>query len=148
LNNREPASKDLQLAEDLRRVVGDFVRMVRAQADTPSDAQSETLGLLGRHGPLSIAKLGQHRRVKHQSMRLVIGHLETSGLICRKADPADGRKQLIDLTEQGRTALESARKSRADWIADALQQHFSEEDRRALRETLRALERMIDANKI
>ncbi|WP_341962756.1 hypothetical protein [Pseudomonas sp. RC10] len=63
------------MAEQLRRVIGNLVREVRNGAHAPSSAQSETLGLLDRHGPTSISSMAAHRHVKHQSMRLVVAQL-------------------------------------------------------------------------
>ena len=40
------------------------MRSVRASADTPTLAQTETLGLLDRNGPLSIAEMPTHLQVK------------------------------------------------------------------------------------
>lgn len=105
------------LAEDLRRVIGNLVREVRSGAQTPSSAQSETLGLLDRHGPISISAMAERRHVKHQSMRLVVAQLEQQQLVTRAPDPSDARKQLIDLTLQGRAALEHNRHQRSDWLA-------------------------------
>lgn len=111
-----------QVAEDLRRVIGNLVRKVRSEAHTPSSAQSETLGFIERNGPTSISEMAVHRHVKHQSMRLVVAQLEQQLLVTRAPDPGDGRKLLIALTPAGQAALEQGRLQRSDWLANQLRQ--------------------------
>ena len=42
--DKNPTAEALALGEELRRVVGTFVRSIRREADTPTGSQSETLG--------------------------------------------------------------------------------------------------------
>jgi DNA-binding MarR family transcriptional regulator len=135
----------LEMAERLRRVIGGFVRVVRAHADTPSSAQSETLGLLEREGPMSIAALAERRNVRHQSMRLVVAQLETDGLVGLKHDPADRRSKLVAITRKGGAAVVRGRQARAAWIARALQDNFTQQERQTLNSAVDALERLIKA---
>ncbi|TPW30586.1 MarR family transcriptional regulator [Martelella alba] len=130
------------LAENLRRAVGGFVRKVRAEAGTPGSARVETLALLDGFGAMSTSDLARHRGVKHQSMRLVVGELETEGLLIRSPSPSDGRRQLLSLSEEGRLVLEGARASRSEWIAGALAMHLDAEERRVMREAAALLERI------
>lgn len=134
-----------QLAEDLRSVVGNLVREVRSGSDTPSSAQSETLGLLDRHGPASISALAAHRHVKHQSMRLVIAQLEQQQRVTRGPDPSDARKQLFELTHAGRAALEHSRLQRSDWLARQLKEKATASQLQTLEAAVRILEQLIAA---
>ncbi|MBD1552839.1 MarR family winged helix-turn-helix transcriptional regulator [Pseudomonas typographi] len=118
--SQHAVSRAEQVAEGLRRVVGDLVRKVRNEAHTPSSAQSETLGFIDRNGAASISEVAAYRHVKHQSMRLVIDQLELQALVTRTPDPVDGRKQLIELTAKGKAALETGRSQRSQWLADEL----------------------------
>jgi DNA-binding MarR family transcriptional regulator len=131
-----------QLAEDLRRVVGNLVREVRSGSHTLSSAQSETLGLLDRHGPASISAIAAHRHVKHQSMRLVIAQLEQQQLVTRSLDPSDARKQLFELTHQGRVALEHSRHQRSDWLARQLKEKTTASELQTLEAAVRILEQL------
>lgn len=132
----------LALAERMRQALGDFVRATRAQADTPSTARAETLGLLDREGAMSTAALAEKRNVKHQSMRLVLAQLEEDGLIERSANTHDRRSQLVALTAQGRAALLGDRRARAEWIAKALRDQLTAEERHALETTVAVLARI------
>lgn len=135
-----------QLAEDLRRLIGNLVRTVRAGSQTPSTAQSETLGLIDRDGPCSISAMAAHRNVKHQSMRLVVSQLEQQHLVTRAPDPADARKQIIGLTEQGRRALDVSRHQRSDWLGRRLKEKATPEERLTLEAAIRILENLMVAD--
>ncbi len=50
-----------ELSESLRQSVGAFVRATRSRADTLPPSRSETLGLLARSGPQSMAELAAGR---------------------------------------------------------------------------------------
>ena len=134
-----------QVADDLRRVVGDLVRTVRNEAHTPSSAQSETLGFIDRNGGASISELAVFRHVKHQSMRLVVDQLESQALVSRTPDPVDGRKQRINLTEHGKAALESSRNQRSQWLADRIRQTANAAEVETLRNAIEILGRVLAA---
>lgn len=132
------------LAEELRGVVGQFVRAVRARAGTPSDAQGETLAFLERAGPVSIAALADGRGVKHQSMRLVTARLEAEGLIELLEDPQDRRGYLVRLTKKGAAANAAARKARAQWIAAALAATLEPGEMATLKAAVPLLRKIVD----
>ncbi|MBS1184325.1 MAG: hypothetical protein H6Q99_4205 [Proteobacteria bacterium] len=141
--NLGPTPDALELGEDLRRVVGQFVRGVRLKADTPTSSQSETLALLDREGALSVASLAARRHVRHQSMRLVVDQLEAKGLVVRMENPADGRSQLVCLSEPGRLALSRSREARSLEIAALIDERLSDEDRRVVRAAIAVIERLL-----
>lgn len=122
----------LVLAEQLRATLGKFVRGIKAEANTPTTSQSETLSLLERVGPLSVAELAECRNVRHQSMRLVVGQLEAEGLINKSPNPADGRSQLLSITGSGQERLSRSRDARTSQIAKVITERLSDEDRRTL----------------
>jgi len=132
------------LADDLREVIGRFVRAVRSRAPTPSQARAETLSLLERTGPVSIALLADGRGVTHQSMRLVIARLESEGWIELVADPQDRRGYLVHLTKKGIAENASARKARAEWIADALVSTMDPSEMATLRAAVPLLQKIVE----
>lgn len=143
-----PAASEIEsLADDLREVIGRFVRAVRSQAHTPSDAHAETLSFLERSGPVSIAALADGRGVKHQSMRLVIARLESEGLIELIADPQDRRGYRVHLTKKGFAENATARKARAEWIADALAATMDTSEIATLKAAVPLLQKMVDLDK-
>jgi DNA-binding MarR family transcriptional regulator len=131
------------LAEELRLVIGNLVRKVRTETQTPSSAQAETLGYIARKGSMSIAEMAALRQVKHQSMRLVIDQLQRQGLVARHADPADGRKQLIALTSMGKATVIRSRAQRAKWLANRIDDLTTSEDRKTLHAAVGILDRLL-----
>ncbi|WP_026792814.1 MarR family winged helix-turn-helix transcriptional regulator [Pleomorphomonas oryzae] len=142
MTDKEPTAEALALGEALRRVVGTFVRSIRREADTPTSSQSETLGLLDRQGAMSVAGLAAERKVKHQSMRLVVEQLETNGLVTRLPNPEDGRSQLVALSDEGRAALARSRSARQQQIAALIDTRLSDADRQVLRAAIEIIERL------
>ena len=132
----------LILAESLRITFGRFVRSVRAHAETPTTSQSETLLLLEKSGPLTVAELAGCRNVRHQSMRLVATQLEADGLVSKLLNPADRRSQLLSITEQGREILSLSREARTTKIAALIEERLTEEDRRKLEAAILVIERL------
>lgn len=138
----DPGDTTEALAEDLRRAVGRFVRAVRQDTSQPTSAQSETLGLLDRQGPMTTAELAEARHVKHQSMRLVIAQMAEDGLILRSAHPDDARSQMIGLTEHGKAILAQYRADRARSIATLMRARLSGAEQKTLRLAVNLLDRL------
>ena len=95
-----------RLASELRMVLGHLMRRLRAEHRF-SLSQGAVLGRLDREGTKSIGDLALAERVRPQSMTQTISDLEADGLIARRADPADGRRILVELTDQGLQTLEA-----------------------------------------
>jgi len=130
-----------RLASELRMVLGHLMRRLRAEHRF-SLSQGAVLGRLDREGTKSIGDLAVAERVRPQSMTQTIGDLETEGLIERHADPSDGRRILVELTEQGRRTLEADRRQREGWLARAIAEDLSQEEQRVLIEALGLLRRL------
>ena len=77
-------------------------------------------------------------------MATIVSALGERGLIERTPDPQDGRRQVISLTEAGRQRAESARQVREEWLAHAMQERFSERERRMILDALSLLERLTE----
>ena len=135
-------SANFELAERLRAAIGSFVRRTRECAGTPSDARSETLGLLDRKGPLSAAMVAKARAVTHQSARKVLSDMEVGGLVNGEPSPRDGRERLYRLSEDGMVELRQSRSARTRWIAVRLENILDEDDRETLAAAIALLERM------
>ena len=131
------------LASELRVVLGHLIRRLRSEHRF-SLSQGSVLGRLDREGPQTTSKLASAERVRPQSIGQTVAELETQGLIARRPDPADGRSALLELTEAGRAELREDRGRREGWLAEALEENFSDEEREALDEATRLLARLAE----
>ncbi len=78
-------------------------------------------------------------------MATILAALGQRGLIERTPDPEDGRRQVVSLTEAGRQRAESDRQVREEWLARALQERYSEAERRIMLDALSLLERLTES---
>lgn len=133
------------LARDLRRSISGFVRTVRQDTGTVRSAQSETLDLLHRLGPMNVARLAEQRGVTHQTMRWVVAQLDADGLVQQDADPDDRRSRLVSISPAGTETLALERDARESRIADAIRSlTFHEQD--LLRAAIPILDRLAGFN--
>jgi len=109
---------------------------------TPS--QTAVLNRLWKEGASSASVLAAAEGVRPQSMATIVAALEQRALIERTPDPEDGRRQLISLTTAGRRRAESHRQVREEWLARAIQERYSERERRVILDALSLLERLTD----
>jgi DNA-binding MarR family transcriptional regulator len=138
-------SADVSLvASELRVVLGQLVRRLRAEHRF-SLAQGAVLGRLDREGASSTSDLATAERVRPQSMAQIVSELEADGLVSRRPDPADGRRALLELTDQGRQTLEADRRQREGWLIGAISEGFSEEEQQALAQAVALLTRLADS---
>jgi DNA-binding MarR family transcriptional regulator len=133
-------------ARDLRVVFSRLRRRLRNVAIgadlTPS--QTAVLTRLWKEGASSASGLAGAEQVRPQSMATIVAALEQRGLIERTPDPEDGRRQVVSLTEAGRERAESDRQVREEWLARAMQERYSERERRIILDALSLLERLTE----
>jgi DNA-binding MarR family transcriptional regulator len=133
-------------ARDLRvmfsRLRRRLLEVATAEDLTPS--QTAVLIRLVKDGPASTSQLAGAERVRPQSMATTLAGLDRHGLIARRPDPEDGRRQLITLTQVGRRHAEHDRKVRDEWLVRAMQDRYTEPERRVINEALALLERISD----
>jgi DNA-binding MarR family transcriptional regulator len=132
-----------RLASELRMVLGHLMRRLRAEHRF-SLSQGAVLGRLDREGTKSIGDLALAERVRPQSMTQTVADLEADGLIARRADPADGRRILVELTEQGHDTLEADRRTREGWLARAIAEDLSAEEQQVLAQAIALLRRLAE----
>jgi len=133
------------LASDLRVVIGQLVRRLRAERRDLSLAQVTVLGRLDRVGPCGVSDLAAGERVRPQSMASTVAALLAAGLVSRAPDPGDRRRVLIALTPAGREALAVDRRRREGWLADAIRGDLSPKEQRALADAAVLLARIAES---
>jgi DNA-binding MarR family transcriptional regulator len=132
-------------SRELRTIVGRLRRRLNELADnrefTPT--QTAVLSRLGKGGDASASELAAAERVRPQSMATTLGVLEERGLIQRRPDPRDGRKQLVSLSPTGREYFDDRVRTGREWLTRQLEDHFTEPERQQILESLALLERLI-----
>ncbi|MEU6607726.1 MarR family transcriptional regulator [Streptomyces shenzhenensis] len=131
-------------ARDLRVVFSRLRRRIRevAQDTDLTPSQESALTLVGKHGAATASALAAAEGVRPQSMATTLAALDRHGLIRRAPDPDDGRRQLVTLTDAGRSRVEGNRQAREEWLARAFQDRFTEDERGTVLEALTLLERL------
>ncbi|GAB1332902.1 MarR family winged helix-turn-helix transcriptional regulator [Streptomyces sennicomposti] len=132
-------------AHDVRVVYSRLRRRLRETYDrgdlTPS--QTSVLSRLDKDGEASVSDLAAAEGVRHQSVASIVGVLAERGLVARRPDPEDGRRQLVYVTDSGHTFLEDRRRAGEGWLARALEDRCTEEERRLLLDAAAVLERIV-----
>ena len=132
-----------RVASDLRVVLGQLIRRLRAEHRFPL-SHGAVLGRLDREGPQSVSDLATKERVRHQSMTQTVKDLESDGYVERRPDPDDRRRAVVGLTDAGRATLELDRRHREGWLAGALEDRLSPDERRVIQEAVEILRRLSD----
>jgi DNA-binding MarR family transcriptional regulator len=138
------ARTDAGLASELRFSVARLTRRLRSERD-PSNPLSvaalSALGVLFREGEMTIGTLAAHERVQPPSMTRTVNCLVEEGYVARRANDADGRQVLIDLTDKGREILLADRRRRDVWLARRLRE-LTPDERDLLRQAAPILQRL------
>jgi len=132
----------------LRRVVvfGRLRRRLRALAlvDDLSPSQAAVLTRLHKEGPSSTSVLARAEAVSHQAISAILAVLDNRGFIRRSPDPTDGRRQLVSLTDAGVAQADNTTSAREEWLARALQDRLTEDERRGVRDAMALLNRLAE----
>jgi DNA-binding MarR family transcriptional regulator len=97
----------LSEARLLRRAIARLQRSFRQSRDidAPTPAQLSALGTLRRDGAMATGELAERERLKPQSVTRLVAALIESKLVERVADPADRRRQVLAITDEGSRRL-------------------------------------------
>jgi DNA-binding MarR family transcriptional regulator len=140
-----PEGPDVRdLAAALRVSVGMLLRRLRQVRpdDELTLPESSALARLDRSGPATPGALAKVEQISPQSMGATLAALEARGLIGRRADPADGRRVVLSVTEAGQELLRNKRGARTEQLAQALSAGFTAAELRQLATAAPLLERL------
>ncbi|MCC3313322.1 MarR family winged helix-turn-helix transcriptional regulator [Nocardia africana] len=137
---RARSAEELAEAADLYFALGRITRLLRRSGDLGalSPGSASALGTLVRSGPMRLGDLAAAEHVTAPTMSRIVSGLEKYGYLERTADPADGRAQLLTVTEQAKSlvnGLTSARIQRFAAVLDDIDPH----QRRTLGDALAVL---------
>lgn len=97
------------------------------------------LATIGKEGPIRLADLAARERISAPSATRIVAELEAQGLVTRTADPADGRAQLVAVSDAGQAMIVEARSARVALLAELLER-IDPAARQAIADALPALE--------
>jgi DNA-binding MarR family transcriptional regulator len=145
----EAATTDKELATALEGALGRTFGLFRSlgQPSGWSMTAAATLSTLDRNGPSRLTALAAREGVTQPAMTQLITRLADAGLVCREADPSDGRVVRVSITGEGKAALARRRGRRAENLAVILAQ-LTPEHRAALAAALPALDALASANPV
>ncbi len=134
----------VQAAHEVRTVFSRIRRRLKETYDTEglTPSQTSALSRLSKNGPASTSELAAAEGVRHQSMASTLAVLDERGLITRRPDAEDGRRQLVSVSDAGHAYLEDKRRAGEEWLARSLQQHYTEQERQTLLKALALLDRI------
>ena len=110
-------------------------------------SQLEVLGDVSRAGVTTPAEIAARLQVRAQSLTDSINELESRGLLSRRPDDADRRRQLIELTPDGLELLLRDRAQRDAWLYESMRDHLSELEFNLLMLTAPVLRKLADADR-
>ena len=142
------ASKpDIQLATELRTVVGRLIKKLRKESVTGQQlslTERSSMALLLQYKELLPSELASMEKITNQSMSQVLNHLLEVGYINRKASETDKRKVIISLTELGERTILQVRAEREEWLLKAISETCSEEEVLVLKQAIGPLTKLVD----
>jgi len=104
---------------DIRNIVGFHIRLAygalyRHFTETFADLnltqkQVSMLWLIDDHPGIAQTGLAQRMRMDRATTMAIVNRLEARGLLARGTNPSDGRKQTLNLTDDGRAILLTAK---------------------------------------
>jgi len=135
-----------KLAAELRTTFRKVKRKLREHGGE-NDFTSSQIAVILRletDGPATVSSLARAEGMRPQSMSAVIAPLEEMGFVAGAADPNDGRKTLMLLTEACKKRIEDGRAARQDWLAQTIQQKLSPQEQTKLSSALHLLARIAE----
>ncbi|HEX3780400.1 MAG TPA: MarR family transcriptional regulator [Pseudonocardiaceae bacterium] len=135
-----------ELAVELYNGISLIARRLR-QLQAPGELslpERAALARLGRGGPATSAELARAEQITPQAMGNTLNGLENRGLIERQADPHDGRRMIMSLTDVGRDVLRHKRDARTQQVSAALNAGFTSAELDALRAAAPLVARLAD----
>ncbi|MFI5633684.1 MarR family winged helix-turn-helix transcriptional regulator [Streptomyces sp. NPDC051664] len=104
--------------------------------------ERQALSLLDRGGPATSSELARQAQITAQAMGATLSALQARGLVERRADPEDGRRVILTVTDAGRQELTDKRNARTELLSRALTGTFTPVELEQLAAVAPLLERL------
>jgi DNA-binding MarR family transcriptional regulator len=138
---------DNQLASELRTAISRLVKVLKyevRQDETLSLTERSTLVLVYQHPEMLPSELAAKEKVTSQSMSQIINKLFENGFIKRTSSTEDKRKVIITITSKGKEFIELKRNKTSEWLAKAISEKTSEDEKDILMRTITILTKLVD----
>lgn len=144
MNSPQKQDRVVRLAVAVKRLRARLQEAALAGTTSFSLAQLSILRRLRLEGPMTAASLATAEHVSQQAIAQNLSEMKRTGLVEAAADPQDGRKRLISVTESGNGLFDSASASRNAWLADTIDSTVTDSELPALDKAIELLERLAD----
>ena len=140
-------AQDTPSATQLRESMMALARQMRRhRPDTGLTlSQLEVLGEISRAVVTTPAELAVRLHVRVQSLTDSINELEARGLVSRRPDAGDRRRQLLEATTAGAALLDDDRAQRDAWLHASMRDNLSELEFNLLMLVAPVLRKLADA---
>ncbi|MGO2873008.1 MarR family winged helix-turn-helix transcriptional regulator [uncultured Corynebacterium sp.] len=130
-NDEEPSDASTGLAQQMRDSIRTAVQMTRL-LEYPGDLSTPQVSVLNTlsSGPVRIGDLAALGGVTQPGMSQLVSRLEGAGLVERTRSDEDARVTLVEITDEGRNALERVNRERNRVLGVHLERLSDEEVRR------------------
>jgi DNA-binding MarR family transcriptional regulator len=138
-----PGTSVTATASELYLFAAQLLRRHRAGSVFPAH-QLMALARLSREGASTTSELAVAERVRPQSMAQTVTDLVANDLVRRRPDPTDGRKVLLEITEEGEAVLHRERQARMAWLSAAIDERLDPDERLLLAKAVALLDRLLE----
>lgn len=130
-NDEEPSAASIALAQQVRDSIRTAVQMTRL-LEYPGDLSTPQVSVLNTLSsePARIGDLAALGGVTQPGMSQLVSRLEGAGLVQRTRSDQDARVTLVEITAEGRSALERVNRERNRVLGVHLERLSDEEVRR------------------
>jgi len=142
-----PTARTWKIAGNLRTVLHRVVKILRRETRNDaelSETERSTLGMLYNHRELLPSDIAKMEKVSTQSVSQVVNHLFELNYIYKNPSTEDKRKVLLSLTPAGKAFVEQRRKDKQEWLAHALHEKVSPEEKAQIVAALKVLKKLVD----
>ena len=108
-----------QMLDDIFNVVPLFHRTLlkpENSSHNPMSSDFKVMGILMRHGPLPMSRIGHWLGISKPNMTAIIAKLISDGRVERRQDPKDRRVVEVSLTAEGKRHMQECLKAAREQI--------------------------------